>query len=78
MNLMIEYLPVILIGAFFTFLIFAILKSQKSQKTILSKYNKSFEYQETMMDRQVQALKLMEETNRLLAEILAATKKGKS
>lgn len=68
MNLIIEFLPFIPIVAFFLFLIYAVLRSFTVQKTILK-------HHAVAIDRQAQAIKLMEETNRLLTEILVAVKK---
>lgn len=68
MNLFIEFLPFIPIVAFFLFLIYALFRTFSAQKTIMK-------HHAVAIDRQEQAIKLMEETNRLLSKILAAVKK---
>ncbi len=75
MDLLLQYFYEIFFVIFAVFLVFAIVRIMKRNTTVYQKYDQSIEMSKIMMERQSQAVKLIEETNKLLAEILAAVKK---
>ena len=60
---------------FFVFIFIIIVRSMKNQKVAFKKNEQAIDNQDIMLERQAKALKQLEETNRLLAEILTALKK---
>lgn len=75
MDLTIQYFYEIFFVIFTVFLVFAIVRIMKRNNTVYQKYDESLEMSKIMMERQKQVVSTLEETNKLLAKILAAVKK---